>query len=129
MKRHSGESAMTVMGALSSFRGLGEMSPYKRASRRNDCAGTNLALTGARVGNDEEWKARGCAASSSRPVTVQLSENLSWRFPDTHMIEKILRTDPNYTLTFLRIIAGLIIFHTECRNSSDGFGDRESTAL
>ena len=26
------------------------------------------------------------------------------------MIEKILRTDPNYTLTFLRIIAGLIIF-------------------
>ena len=34
MKRHRGESAKTLIGALSSFRELGEMSPHKRASRQ-----------------------------------------------------------------------------------------------
>jgi len=45
------------------------------------------------------------------------------------MIEKLLHTDPDCACTFLRIIAGLIVFHTACRNSLDGLGGQESAAL
>jgi putative oxidoreductase len=44
------------------------------------------------------------------------------------MIGKLLHTDPDYAWTFLRIIAGLIIFPYGMQRLWGWFGGQESTA-